>query len=214
MVWMDGDEDRVRHFLERNVPSSLQDPTGYTSLHYAARSGHLEICRLLLSNDADANAATPSGATPLHRAAYIGHAHVVHLLLAKGAKLSTQDLDGMNALHKAAASNSLPVVKVLLGNTHTASESHSDESTPPFSDAHLRLCCQLDRRGRSPFTIARQHWPSSGLLQSLLRTEQVWKIECWIAFCMGRYDAQCGISLLSPDTLALILRAFACRPPA
>lgn len=49
------------------------DSTGYTALHYAARSGHLTACEKLLNAGADVNACTRSGGvTPLIRAALMG----------------------------------------------------------------------------------------------------------------------------------------------
>lgn len=49
------------------------DSTGYTSLHYAARNGHLTACSMLLKSGANVNAFTRSGeVTPLIRAALMG----------------------------------------------------------------------------------------------------------------------------------------------
>jgi ankyrin repeat protein len=50
-----GDIERVKMLLQRNDPN-MKDEAGYTPLHYAARSGHLEICKLLLSKGAKVNA--------------------------------------------------------------------------------------------------------------------------------------------------------------
>lgn len=50
-----------------------RDNYDYTALHYAARAGDLEICKLLLDEGrAEVNAVTKGGATPLHRAASMG----------------------------------------------------------------------------------------------------------------------------------------------
>lgn len=47
--------------------------TGYTALHYAARNGHLDICKGLLNHGANINAVTRAGkASALHRAASAG----------------------------------------------------------------------------------------------------------------------------------------------
>lgn len=68
--------------------------------HYACRSGHVEICQLLLSSGASANSQTPGGVTPLHRAAYCGHVEVVRVLLQHAADVELVDSDGRTALHK------------------------------------------------------------------------------------------------------------------
>lgn len=49
------------------------DNAGYTALHYAARNGHVDICKMLIQYGANINATTKSGkATPLHKAAASG----------------------------------------------------------------------------------------------------------------------------------------------
>lgn len=76
--------------------------------HYAARSGHRDVCCLLLNHGAEVNAATTAGsATPLHRAAYMGHANIVQLLLSHGANPHLTDSDGMTALHKVQSFDSI-----------------------------------------------------------------------------------------------------------
>lgn len=52
------------------------DNAGYTPLHYAARKGYVEICKILIQNGALIDAQTKSGlATPLHKAAVAGNNH-------------------------------------------------------------------------------------------------------------------------------------------
>ena len=72
-----------------------------SSQHYASRSGHEEVCQLLLEQGADVNAQTKSGkVSSLHRAAYSGHMSVVNLLIKYGADLRLCDSDGQIPLHK------------------------------------------------------------------------------------------------------------------
>lgn len=64
--------DRVKDFIAKGSTMD-RDNCDYTALHYAARSGNVEICKLLLNEGkADVNAVTKGGATPLHRAAMMG----------------------------------------------------------------------------------------------------------------------------------------------
>lgn len=66
-----GELEKVEKFIHRGM--DVRDKSGYTALHYAARNGHVEVCKLLLKNGADVNATTKSGgATALHRAATAG----------------------------------------------------------------------------------------------------------------------------------------------
>ncbi|KAL5279420.1 ANKRD39 family protein [Megaselia abdita] len=94
-----------------------KDNTGYTALHYAARSGNEEICGLLIAGKADVNAATNGGCTSLHRASSMGHLHIVQLLLNNKANVFLQDDDGQTALHRAAAKNNFPICRLLLDSS-------------------------------------------------------------------------------------------------
>lgn len=70
---LDGNKDRVRELLTKGTHVDARDGAGYTALHYAARCGDTDMCKLLLSAGADINAITRAGrATALHRAAMTG----------------------------------------------------------------------------------------------------------------------------------------------
>lgn len=69
--------------------------------HYAARAGHLEVCRELLRAGTVVDVRTSEGGqTALHRAALCGHRAVVQELLRAGADVGAIDVDGETALHK------------------------------------------------------------------------------------------------------------------
>ncbi|XP_023295882.2 ankyrin repeat domain-containing protein 39 [Lucilia cuprina] len=64
--------ERVKDFIAKGKTMD-RDNCDYTALHYAARNGNVEICKLLLQDGkADINAVTKGGATALHRAAMMG----------------------------------------------------------------------------------------------------------------------------------------------
>ena len=89
--------------------------SGYTPLHYASRSGHVEVMRALIQAGADVNARIrASQATPLHRAAYCGHAQAVELLIESGAEVDGRDADGKSAVDKAREQGHWEVVERLL----------------------------------------------------------------------------------------------------
>lgn len=72
-----GDLDKVQSLIDkaRNAKDAVMAPdnAGYTALHYAARNGFVDICKVLLQYGADIDAQTKSaGATPLHKAAASG----------------------------------------------------------------------------------------------------------------------------------------------
>lgn len=77
-----GDIDRVNKLLSQGTHVDVCDNAGYTALHYAARGGHLGVCKLLLSRGANINATTKSGqATALHRAATAGIYWLLYIII-------------------------------------------------------------------------------------------------------------------------------------
>ncbi|KAJ3654746.1 hypothetical protein Zmor_013914 [Zophobas morio] len=110
-----GDMERSLHLLETGFRVDQRDAAGYTALHYAARNGHLNICKLLLDRGACVDAATAQGkATSLHRAATVGKLDVVKLLIERRANCLVKDSDGKTALHRAAANKHVDVCEYLM----------------------------------------------------------------------------------------------------
>ncbi|CAG9784425.1 unnamed protein product [Diatraea saccharalis] len=121
-IWyaaFNGDKGRVEHLIEKsnNATRTVNAPdnSGYTALHYAAKSGHIDICGILLKYGACINAQTRSGkATPLHKAATAGKITTVKFLIESGATVDTQDVDGQTILHKAVENKRNELVSFLL----------------------------------------------------------------------------------------------------
>ncbi|XP_013191949.2 ankyrin repeat domain-containing protein 39 [Amyelois transitella] len=114
-----GDKERVKYLIEKSRDPkeavNAADNAGYTPLHYAARKGHVDICRILLSNGAVIDAQTKSGnATALHKASASGKLDVVKFLIQAGACVNIQDIDGQTILHKAMANNNRELANFLL----------------------------------------------------------------------------------------------------
>ncbi|EXX55155.1 uncharacterized protein OCT59_004119 [Rhizophagus irregularis] len=113
---LNNDINRVKTIISKKGGSTVNeiDSTGYTPLHYAARKGYLDICRILIDYGADVNAITPElFSTPLHRASTYNHSKVVTSLLSSGAKPELQDSDGKTCLHKACENGSKDVILTL-----------------------------------------------------------------------------------------------------
>ena len=90
---------------------------GKSVLHEAAEQGSIDMCRWLLSKNADINIRTTiKKSTPLILAAKNGHLKTVMLLLKKGAVHRINDVDsqGMSALHFVAATGTSDLAQVLL----------------------------------------------------------------------------------------------------
>ncbi|KAG9306080.1 hypothetical protein G9A89_015984 [Geosiphon pyriformis] len=116
---LQGDYDRVKSLIAKKGTRIVNesDKTGYKPLHYAARIGNEDICRLLLENRAEVNVVTPElFSTPLHRAAAENHSRVVKLLLKYGADPRVQDSDGQTPLHKACENVFQEVAIMLIEN--------------------------------------------------------------------------------------------------
>lgn len=107
--------ERVRDFIKKGQAMS-RDDCDYTALHYAARNGNEQICKLLLEEGkVDVNAVTKAGATALHRAAMMGHLNIVKMLAEQPRiNLLIQDECGQSALHRAALRDQLEVCRYLL----------------------------------------------------------------------------------------------------
>ncbi|CAG8532339.1 10590_t:CDS:2 [Ambispora leptoticha] len=132
---LQGDLSKVKAHITKKGSRVVneRDTAGYTPLvlpvfvrhHYGARSGHEEICKLLLENGADPNATTPEllstvstsrqrFSRPLSRAAAGNHIKVVTLLLRHGANPKLVDSGGQSPLHKACENSSIAVAKLLI----------------------------------------------------------------------------------------------------
>ncbi|TEA23616.1 hypothetical protein DBR06_SOUSAS910334 [Sousa chinensis] len=115
--------------LRRGACSNARDAEGWTPLLAAcdarctspadaeATTAHcLQLCRLLLSAGADADAADQDRRRPLHLACRRGHADVVELLLSCGVSANAMDYGGHTALHYALQG---PAAALAQGPEHT-----------------------------------------------------------------------------------------------
>lgn len=136
---MENELERVDKFV-RAGKVNAKDNFGYTALHYAARAGHMDVCRLLLRGGAEVESGTKSGAvTPLQRAALRGKVDVVQLLVEQGrANVRTEDADGKTALHRAVEGGHLDVVMYLMGRDGTLKDVKDNHGETPVDVARER----------------------------------------------------------------------------
>ncbi|KAF4309234.1 hypothetical protein GTA08_BOTSDO03199 [Botryosphaeria dothidea] len=115
--------DPIRKLLKQDADPTMTDKSKATCLHSAAASRNIELCRLLLADEArngskiDADAIDSKGETPLHLACKLteGSLGVVRLLLKHGANVNAQDADSQSPLSEACAAGCSEVVELLLG---------------------------------------------------------------------------------------------------
>lgn len=100
------------------------DEDGYTPLHRASYSGHVDVVSALLSTGSRVNPRTIDGWTPLHSACRWSRITVVSLLLQHGAELNAQTNGGLTPLHLAAShassvkTDSANTLELLLSQRH------------------------------------------------------------------------------------------------
>ncbi|KAK4004978.1 hypothetical protein OUZ56_006704 [Daphnia magna] len=132
---LNGDLDRLSKLLQ-NIKADTLDTSGYSSLHYASRAGHLKVVKYLVTHGADVNLPTRSNqSSPLHRASQQGHLAVVKFLLDRGADSGLRDIDGCTPLHRAALADRADVCQFLISRNPQLTQ---------VSDALCRLpkdCC-------------------------------------------------------------------------
>jgi uncharacterized protein len=95
MAALRGRIEMVRKLIARDADVNK---TGWTPLHYAATSAHLEIIELLLENHAYIDAESPNGTTPLMMAAQYGSPAAVKSLLEAGADATLKNQRGLGAI--------------------------------------------------------------------------------------------------------------------
>lgn len=100
------------------------DEDGYTPLHRAAYSGHVDAVSALLAAGSKVNPHTIDGWTPLHSACRWSRVNVASLLLRHGAELNAQTNGGLTPLHLAASRasslkiDSAQTLELLLSQRH------------------------------------------------------------------------------------------------
>ena len=86
----------------------------YTCLMISSRSGHLDICRLLIDKGAQVKAKNRINKTPLHYAAGRGYFEIVCLICDHGADVEARNEIGWTPLHYAAMGGYTAIVKELI----------------------------------------------------------------------------------------------------
>uniref|UniRef100_H2YS48 Uncharacterized protein n=1 Tax=Ciona savignyi TaxID=51511 RepID=H2YS48_CIOSA len=106
-----------------------KDDKGFTSLHYAAAYGHLDMASLLLGQGADIHTCDKIGMTPLHLAAKSGSLEMVKLLIVAGASTKGETKqDRRTPIQFAAAGRHYDVVSYLLKSEHDTHKLIEDKS--------------------------------------------------------------------------------------
>ncbi|KAL3086864.1 hypothetical protein niasHT_030943 [Heterodera trifolii] len=144
----DGDTPLMCAVMERNLPiidylvkkgasTDRTNKKGISPLHYAAKIGTFEVCKLLLASGANVNQQTTAdgtgeafGCAPLHFACFGGHLEIVKLLVEEGgAELAIANSAGHSPLIYAKIGRNSEIVRYLVckGATTVADQASSSE---------------------------------------------------------------------------------------
>jgi len=103
----------MRSLLENGADIEAENVDGLRPIHYAVRTGLVELVELLIQHGANVDAADVYGNRPLHDSVYHG-LNVVQSLIHNGATVNVQNVDGKTPLHIAIERQQSEVVKFLL----------------------------------------------------------------------------------------------------
>ena len=106
-----GDVQTVGGFLDKGLDPNTADPHGNTLLMIAARHGHLDLARFLISRKASVTRRSPHGDSALMFASLKGHLAMAMLLVENGAEITHS---GWTPLHYAAFEGGPELVKYLV----------------------------------------------------------------------------------------------------
>jgi ankyrin repeat protein len=101
-----------------------------TPLEVAVSQGHIEIVKILLTNNADFITPNKCGVTCSHIAAAGGHDEILKILYQKGADINVKDEDGRTPLHNATLLNHLSTAALLINKNAKLSLKDVRNTTP------------------------------------------------------------------------------------
>lgn len=102
--------------LKQGASPNVQDDSGTSPIHDAARTGFLDTLKVLVEHGADVNAPDGTGALPIHLAVREGHSAVVSFL-ASESDLHHRDASGLTPLELARQRGAQDLLDILQGHT-------------------------------------------------------------------------------------------------
>lgn len=115
------DPAAIRLLLECGADPRNDPPECYRAIHLAAKSGDLDLVRLLIVKGEKLDEVTGNGDTPLIMAARAGRQDVVEFLIGAGARLDMLNSCGRNAFIAAIGSGDIGIANLLLKANENAS---------------------------------------------------------------------------------------------
>ncbi|MCP4746092.1 MAG: hypothetical protein GY874_08110 [Desulfobacteraceae bacterium] len=143
-----GDATQVKRWVDAGADVNWHDKDAVSALHAAARNGHVDAAKVLLSHfDIEVNWPDKDGWTPLYWAANNGHADVVIELLSHPNIATEQpNYERPTSLYAAAKNGHLDVVKVLYDQEGPPDRKYHYVNTPsPFRGTALKVAARNGR---------------------------------------------------------------------
>ena len=164
----------ARLLLEHGVDVNARRTDSWTSVHWAAYKGRVEVVQVLLDHGANAKLATKDGETALHivsRGEYDSQeqgASTARLLMERGVDVNARQKDDWMALHWAAYKGRVEVVRALLDHGPNAKLETKDgemalvramsREDQDASTARVLLECGVDVNARVKDNWTSLHW--------------------------------------------------------
>ncbi|KAG3272275.1 hypothetical protein H1C71_030464 [Ictidomys tridecemlineatus] len=115
-VMMFGSPTITLELLKQGASPNVQDASGTSPVHDAARIGFLDTLKVLMEHGGDVNAPDGTGELPIHLAVQEGHSAVVSFL-APESDLQHRDARGLTSLELARQRGSQDIMDILQGCT-------------------------------------------------------------------------------------------------
>lgn len=185
--------DAVDHFIGEGADvDAKDDATGGSCLHFAAGSGALEICQILLEAGARPSARDRRLQTPLWWAMAGGHVDICQTLVDFDGSLATlRSLEQLTPLHEAASLGAAAIVKMLM----------------PYYDR--RGLDVPGPRWRTPLHLAARDGHFE-VCQALVRASADPQVACSHGKTAVHYAALCGTRALEICDLFSTTRPLSC----
>ena len=116
----------VQWFLKKGATATIEDNSGWNTLHYGAQGGDTDITSLIHTHLSNIESKTGEGYTPLMVAAHYSKLHAVKWFLEKGATVTCVDDIGFNVLHHATLGRDTDIISLIhthLPNTESKTRS-------------------------------------------------------------------------------------------
>jgi len=126
----------IENFFEKCGDVNAKSDQGYTFLHWATVSGHIEMVKLLLNKEGiDVNTKDDYNNTPLHMAARYGYKNIAESLLERDANITVINIFNDTPLDLAVINGNVETVELFLGKEKIEINAVKDNGKTIFHDA-------------------------------------------------------------------------------